>query len=203
MNNIENSLDIAGRVGFGNLSKQSISRRLSNPGITSRIAAMKDILSDEHRAARLHFARRGRTTVSVWGGMWLAGLTPLYRVMSNLTSAQYVTNVLEGVLLQYVEEVFPAGEPVTFVQDNSTIYNAIHTRNWLVQHPQLIALDWPTKCADMNPIENVWGYLVFFDLVSYEWEKLMTDEAYLQNLIESMPIRLQSVIDAQGGWTRF
>ena len=33
-----------------------------------------------------------------------------------------------------------------------------------------------------------------FDLVSYEWGK-----AYLQNLIESMPIRLQSVIDAQGG----
>ena len=79
----------------------------------------------------------------------------------------------------------------------------------------------------MNPIENVWGYLVckltnsrtpegmpfhaldsnnanqLFDLVSYEWGKLMTDEAYLQNLIESMPIRLQSVIDAQGGWTRF
>jgi hypothetical protein len=38
-----------------------------------------------------------------------------------------------------------------------------------------------------------------FDLVSYEWGKLVTDEAYLQNLIESMPIRLQSVIDAQGG----
>ena len=39
-----------------------------------------------------------------------------------------------------------------------------------------------------------------FDLVSYEWGKLMTDEAYRQNLIESMlPIRLQMVIDAQGG----
>ncbi|EFX80299.1 hypothetical protein DAPPUDRAFT_318734 [Daphnia pulex] len=79
----------------------------------------------------------------------------------------------------------------------------------------------------MNPIENVWGYLVckltksrtpegmpfsardsnnanqLFDLVSYEWGKLMTDEAHRQNLIESMPIRLQSVIDAQGGWTKF
>ncbi|KAK4021412.1 hypothetical protein OUZ56_003329 [Daphnia magna] len=51
MNNFENSLDFAGRVGLGNLSKQSISRRLSNAGITSRVAAIKDILSDEHRAA--------------------------------------------------------------------------------------------------------------------------------------------------------
>ncbi len=165
MNKFENSLDIAGKVGLGNLSKQSISRRLSNAGIHSRIAAIKDILSDEHRAFRLHFARRyvnyslefwrwvvftdekswssashgeirvrrlrndrfdreniysikrsGRTTVSVWGGIWLGGFTPLYRVMNNLTSAQYVTNVLEEVLLPYVKEVFRAGEPVTFVQ---------------------------------------------------------------------------------------
>ncbi len=58
MNKFENSLDIAGRIGLGNLSKQSISRRLSNAGIHSRIAAIKDILSDEHRACRLHFTRR-------------------------------------------------------------------------------------------------------------------------------------------------
>lgn len=243
MNKFENSLDIAGRVGLGNLSKHSISRRLSNAGIHSRIAAIKDILSDVHRACRLHFARRyvnyplefwrwvvftdekswssashgqikvrrlrnerfarkniysikrsGRTTASVWGGMWLCGLTPLYRVMNNLTSALYFS---------------------------STIHNAIHTRNWLAQHPRLVALDWPTKGADMNPIENVWGYFVcklknsrtpegmpfhardsnnsnqLFDLVSYEWGKLMAEKAYLHNL--SMPIRFQSVIDAQGG----
>jgi hypothetical protein len=58
----------------------------------------------------------------------------------------------------------------------------------------------------MNPVEKVWGYLVckltksrtpegmpfhawdsnnanqLFDLVSYEYGKLMTDEAYLQKL---------------------
>jgi hypothetical protein len=80
----------------------------------------------QHRTAKYEFSitkniysikRSGRTTVSVWGGMWLGGFTPLYRVMNNLTSAQYVTNVLEGVLLPYVEEVFRTGEPVTFVQD--------------------------------------------------------------------------------------
>ena len=133
----------------------------------SRIAAIKDILTEEHRAARLHFARRyvnyplefwrwivftdekswssaahgqlrvrrppkqrfnreniysikrsGRTTVSVWGGMWLGGITPLtYRVTNNLTSAQYVTNVLEGVLLPYVIVEFPGVDPVVFVQN--------------------------------------------------------------------------------------
>jgi hypothetical protein len=61
--------------------------------------------------------RSGRTTVSVWGGMWLGGITPLYRVTNNLTSAQYVTNVLEGTLLPYVTTEFPAFDPVVFVQD--------------------------------------------------------------------------------------
>jgi hypothetical protein len=103
----------------------------------------------------------------------------------------------------------------------------MHTREWLAHHPQLVALDWPTKGADMNPIENVWGYLVcklskartdegmpyhardannanlLFELVRNEWENLMNNEVYLQSLIESMPQRLQKVIDAEGGWTRY
>jgi hypothetical protein len=132
----------------------------------SRIAAIKDILTEKHRAARLHFARRyvnyplefwwwvvftdekswssaahgqlrvrrppkqrfnreniysikrsGRTTVSVWGGMWLGRIAPLYRVANNLTSAQYVTNVLEGVLLPYVIAEFSGVDPVVFVQE--------------------------------------------------------------------------------------
>jgi hypothetical protein len=61
--------------------------------------------------------RSGRTTVSEWGGMWLGGITPLYRVTNNLTSAQYVTNVLEGVLLPYVIVEFPGVDPVVFVQN--------------------------------------------------------------------------------------
>jgi hypothetical protein len=129
-------LDIAENVGLDRLSQNSISMRLTKSGMHSRIAAIKDILTEEHRAARLHFARRyvnyplefwrwvvftdekswssaahgqprirqppkqrfnreniysikrsGRTTVSVWGGMWLGGITLLYCVTKNLTSA--------------------------------------------------------------------------------------------------------------------
>ena len=79
----------------------------------------------------------------------------------------------------------------------------------------------------MNPIENVWGYLVcqlnkahsaeglalhardannadqLLALVQQKWEALRNDENYLQNLIESMPKRLQAVINAEGGWTQY
>jgi hypothetical protein len=147
------------------LSRQSITRRLNSAGLRYRIAAVKDVLTEEHRAGRLRFARRyvnmpiafwrlviftdekswsssahgqirvrrlnnqrysrenilhikksGRSTVSVWGGMWLGGVTPLRRVVGNLTAVQYV-NILEGTLIPYLTDYFPPGEAVTFVQD--------------------------------------------------------------------------------------
>ena len=79
----------------------------------------------------------------------------------------------------------------------------------------------------MNPIENLWGYLVcelckgrteeqahfnardannaneLFDFVNQKWEELANDEGYLQALVDSMPNRLRAVIDKQGGWTKY
>jgi hypothetical protein len=40
------------------LSRKSITRRLNSTGLRSRIAAIKDVLKEEHRAGRLRFARR-------------------------------------------------------------------------------------------------------------------------------------------------
>ena len=166
LNNFDNTIDIGAASGLADLSVRSLGRRLNANGLFSKIAAIKDILTEAHRASRLHFARQyvnmplefwrwviftdekcwssaahgqirvrrvekerykksniysvkrsGRTTVTVWGGMWLGGLTPLYRCQENITAVQYVTNVLENTLLPYVNENFPQVEPVTFVQD--------------------------------------------------------------------------------------
>ncbi len=58
--------------------------------------------------------------------------------------------------------VFLVDKFITYIYflNSSTIHNAHHTREWLALHPQRVALDRPTKGADMNPIENIWGYLV-------------------------------------------
>jgi hypothetical protein len=61
-----------------------------------------------------------------------------------------------------------------------------------------------TLCANSRTPEGIPFHardsnnaIQLFNLVSYEWGKLMAEKAYLHNL--SMPIRFQSVIDAQGG----
>jgi hypothetical protein len=166
VNNFDNSGDLGSQAGLPHLSARSISRRLNDAGLKSMIAAIKDILTDEHKAARLAFAlryvnfpiefwrwvvftdekswssnahgqirvrrlpgkrfdkenihqvkRSGRTSVCVWAGMWLGGLTPLVRVNGNLTARQYIDRMLNPVLLPFMAEINPPGEAHHFVQD--------------------------------------------------------------------------------------
>jgi hypothetical protein len=77
-------------------------------------------------------------------------------------------------------------------------------------------MDWPAQSPDLNPIEHLWVHLKR-QLVAYltppsgindlwkhtqrEWEAI--DAAMVQNLIESMPRRVQEVIKARGGHTNY
>lgn len=114
-----------------------------------------------------------------------------------------------------------------FLITSSPIHTARATLDWLALQPLLIPLQWPTKGCDMNPIENLWGILVtelnlakteegnrfhardaansnqLFDFVSRKWEEIKNDRTLIENLINSMPGRLQAVIDAEGGWTEY
>jgi len=58
LNNLDTTVDIAAKVGVDQLSRESITRRLNSAGLKSIIAAVKDVLTEEHRAGRLRFARR-------------------------------------------------------------------------------------------------------------------------------------------------
>ncbi|GFT51869.1 transposable element Tc1 transposase [Trichonephila clavipes] len=100
------------------------------------------------------------------------------------------------------------------MQDNSPIHTARITTSWL-ENNQIKVLDWPAKCPDLNPIENVWAEMErisnnrnvssltdLWELVQTTFYDLMTVE-YLQSLFESMPNRIKKVIEAKGGWTKY
>ena len=42
-----------------------------------------------------------------------------------------------------------------------------------------------------------------FQIVSTKWNDLKVNGEYLEKLVDSMPRRLQAVIDKEGGWTGF
>ena len=75
---------------------------------------------------------------------------------------------------------------------------------------------WPAQSPDLNPIEHLW-FLVKRRLAEYpeppkeitelwervqaEWEKIEMGQC--QELIESMPRRVQEVIKTKGGYTSY
>ena len=89
-------------------------------------------------------------------------------------------------------------------------------KNWLKDHPEIEELPWPPKGCDMNPIENAWADMVYelnaqglkkkdqlWDEIESLWERLAIRSSYWNNLSQSMNDRLQMVVDADGGWTKY
>ncbi|KAF2488750.1 hypothetical protein BU16DRAFT_473320, partial [Lophium mytilinum] len=58
-------------------------------------------------------------------------------------------------------------------------------------------ISWPASSPDLNPIENLWKLIK----ERAEWDKITEEE--LEELIKSMPKRIQAVIAAQGGPTKW
>ena len=69
---------------------------------------------------------------------------------------------------------------------------------------------------DLNPIEHLWDYLKtnlgeypeplkgvheLWERVEVKWDKI--DKAVCKNLIENMPRRVEIVIKAKGGYTKY
>ena len=70
---------------------------------------------------------------------------------------------------------------------------------------------------DLNPIENAWSWMkkqlsetsTVTNMVDWKrevtelWVLRMSDSQYLQNLVESMPRRLEDVISREGNHTKY
>lgn len=123
--------------------------------------------------------------------------------------------ILENDFLPWVQEHY-GEQPVRFIQDRSPIHTARIVTQWFRDHPQIELLPWPSKGADINPIENVWGDIVkdfnirnarnsdeVFDHAFHHWLGYNDRPQYWQKLSDSMVRRLNLVIEANGYWTKY
>jgi transposase len=117
-----------------------------------------------------------------------------------------------AALVPAAEDIFEAVEINTewqLLMDKAPPHTAASTTQWLQQHMVRVVDRWPGNSPDLNPIENLWGWmkrkLYSKDVQTVEqlkqaiqeiWEEVPDD--MLTRLMCSMPKRLQRVVDKQG-----
>ncbi|GFX95097.1 transposable element Tcb1 transposase [Trichonephila clavipes] len=90
--------------------------------------------------------------IKVWGGIGYHSRTPLVRIAGTLNSQRYISEVLEPIVLPYLQGLATA----IFQQDNARSHVAYIVHMFFVNH-QIELLPWPARSPDLSPIENMWS----------------------------------------------
>lgn len=157
----------------------------------------------------------GRITCGVWGFITRGGVGELSQITGHMNSEEY-TSILENNYLPAMNAMYGASAAeFTFQQDNAAMHTSYFTRAWFANHPEVVVLEWPVKSPDLNLIENVWAKMVWqwpdggfanrdqiFSEAEERWNLLRGTE-YITKLYDSMPKRMNAVINNGGNWCRY
>ena len=150
-------------------------------------------------------------SVMIWGGMSQNGTAGLFFLPTGTTmNGQRYLDLLKNKL-----ELHMAVHNCTvFMQDGAPCHRAKIVTQFL-KSKKIRILDWPGNSPDLNPIENLWSILkdkvsekqptsakMLEQAIKEVWVRELSNE-YCQSLVESMPRRLEAVIKAKGGPTKY
>ena len=104
---------------------------------------------------------------------------------------------------------------IIFQQDNDLKHTALLIKQWFEDN-SIRVLDWPAQSPDLNPIEHLWNKMdrclrrletpvrtqdQVWDAIQKIWVELGNDVC--KKLVDTMPARINDVIRANGGYTRW
>lgn len=154
--------------------------------------------------------RFGGGSVMMWGAISYNQRTPLVLVSGNLTAQKYRDEILQPHLLPVIST-----QREVFQHDNARPHTARATVDFLADH-NITVLPWPSRSPDLNPIEHLWDQLdkrvrmrqpapqtllQLQQALQEEWQRI--PQVQIQRLIQSMRRRVTTVLQANGGHTRY
>jgi transposase len=198
----------------------------------SKIDWTKIIFSDESdlfpdRPGKLHYRkRRGETVdlnygpesrwdprkVKVWGTISIHGVGTLHRYEGTLDSNHYIELLGESLLRDFPLLRGTRSRPgkYLFQQDNARPHVSKKSQEYL-ESIRVYTVEWPSESPDLNPIENVWGFIKgelfkFNDELKdmeQTWEKIQEIwynqvNFMVPNLYNSLSNRFIKVVEVQG-----
>ena len=158
--------------------------------------------------------KHGGGSLMVWGCITAEGIGFLTKIEGTMDAELYC-QILRDELMTTLEFYDLDVDKVIFQQDNDPKHTSKKAKSCL-QELGLKVLQWPAQSPDLNPMEHIWedlkrrlnkwpmqptGILELWERVEEEWER--TPQEVIRNLIESMPRRVQAVLKAKGGITKY
>jgi transposase len=159
-------------------------------------------------------SKHGGGSIMVWACMGWDGPGYMCKIDGTLNKELYI-EILEDEFQQTLEYYGKEVGDIIFQQDNAPPHVAQVVQDWFEDH-DLEVMEWPANSPDLSPIENLWtqvkrklyqyptpaaGMLELWERVQEVWEGVTVEQC--QNLIESMPRRIQACIKAKGGPTKY
>ena len=156
----------------------------------------------------------GGGSLMMWGCMLWEGVGFGCKIDGKMDAELY-TQILEDELQQSLEYYGKSVADIIFQQDNDPKHKSKIAMKWFEDHGYIVMV-WPAQSPDLNPIEHLWrmlkmkiaeypeppkGMLELWERAEAEWNKI--EKEACQNLIESMPRRVEAVIKAKGGYTKY
>ena len=150
----------------------------------------------------------------VWGCMTWDGAGLACKIDGKMDADLYC-KILEDELQGTLEYYDKSPSDIIFQQDNDSKHTNKKAQTWFKNHGFQL-LQWLAQSPDLNPIEHLWTHIKrrieedkeppnsvhkLWDRIQEEWDKVEPDVC--QNLIESMPRRLNAVLKANGGYTKY
>ncbi len=149
-------------------------------------------------------------SLMVWGCMSACGMGSLHIWKGTINAERYI-QVLEQHMLPSRRRLFQ-GRPCIFQHDNARPHTASITTSWL-RRRRIRVLKWPACSPDLSPIENIWRIIKrkmrqrrpktveqLEACIRQEWDNIPIPK--LEQLVSSVPRRLQTVIKRRGDATQ-